>query len=124
EVRTYDIATDHQTGQRDRMTREIAEREQAVQASPYDDPYVIAGNGVCGLEIARELQREGRGLSHFFCAVSGGGLMAGHALALAAAFPQARLIGVEPSEADDYRRSLAARKRTRLERPTSICDGL
>src|SRR5262249_32988710 len=45
EVRTYDIARDHQTGERDRLTREIAEVEDAVQASPYDDPHVIAGNG-------------------------------------------------------------------------------
>ena len=31
--------------------REIAQQEQAVQASPYDDNHVIAGNGVGGLEI-------------------------------------------------------------------------
>lgn len=124
EVRTYDITRDHETGERDRLTREIAEREQAIQASPYDDPYVIAGNGIGGLEIARDLQREGRGLSHFYCAVSGGGLMAGHALAIADAFPQAHIIGVEPAEADDFRQSLAASRRVRLDRPTSICDGL
>src|ERR1700733_9292541 len=90
EIRTYDITRDHLTGERDRLTREIAEGEGAIQASPYDDPHVIAGNGVGGLEIVRDLQREGRGISHFFCAVSGGGLMAGHALAVADGFPTAR----------------------------------
>lgn len=124
EIRTYDIARDHETGQRDRLTREIAQHEDAVQASPYDDADVIAGNGVGGLEIAHELQRQQRGLSHFLCQVSGGGLMAGHVLPLAANFPQARLIAVEPAGADDFARSLAAGARTRLERPTSICDGL
>jgi len=124
EVRTYDISRDHETGERDRLTRQIAEQEQAVQASPYDDPFVIAGNGVGGLEIARELQQAGRTISHFFCGVSGGGLMAGHALAVADAFPQAQILGVEPAEADDFRRSLAAGSRVRLDRPTSICDGL
>lgn len=124
EVRTYDISRDHETGERDRLTRQIAEQEQAVQASPYDDPFVIAGNGVGGLEIARELQQAGRTISHFFCGVSGGGLMAGHALAIADAFPQAQILGVEPAEADDFRRSLAAGSRVRLDRPTSICDGL
>ncbi len=124
EIRTYDIARDHETGQRDHLTREIAEHEDAVQASPYDDADVIAGNGVGGLEIALELQRQQRGLSHFLCQVSGGGLMAGHVLPLAANFPQAQLIAVEPSGADDFARSLAAGTRTRLERPTSICDGL
>ena len=124
EIRTYDITRDHETGERDRLTREIAAGEGAVQASPYDDPFVIAGNGVGGLEIVSELQREGRGLSHFFCQVSGGGIMAGHALAIADGFPQARIIGVEPAEANDFQQSLAAGKRVRIERPKSICDGL
>jgi threonine dehydratase len=124
EVRTYDITRDHLTGDRDRITREIVEREGGVRASPYDDPHVIAGNGVGGLEIVRDLQREGRSLSHFFCPVSGGGLMAGHALAIADGFPDARMLGVEPADADDFRRSLAEGKRVRLDRPASICDGL
>ncbi len=124
QVRTYDIARDHETGERDRLTREIAKGEGAIQASPYDDPFVIAGNGVGALEIVRDLQREGRSLSHFFCPVSGGGLMAGHAVAIADGFPQARIIGVEPAGADDFRQSLAAGERIRLSRPTSICDGL
>lgn len=124
EIRTYDIARDHETGERDRLTREIAEVEGAVQASPYDDPHVIAGNGVGGLEIVDELRRMGREISHFFCQVSGGGLMAGHALAIADGFPDAAVVGVEPEGADDFRRSLAADHRVRIDRPASICDGL
>jgi threonine dehydratase len=124
EVRTYDIARDHETGERDRLTREIAEVEGAVQASPYDDTHVIAGNGVGGLEIAHELKREGREVSHFFCPVSGGGLMAGHAIAIADGFPAARIVGVEPEGADDFRQSLVAGERIRVDRPASICDGL
>jgi threo-3-hydroxy-L-aspartate ammonia-lyase len=124
EIRTYNIARDHETGERDRLTHEIAEQERAVQASPYDDPHVIAGNGVGGLEIVEELRRQNRGVSQFVCPVSGGGLMAGHALAVADGFPEARIVGVEPTGADDFRRSLAACERVRLDRPTSICDGL
>lgn len=124
EVRTYDITRDHLTGDRDRITREIAAAEGAVQASPYDDPFVIAGNGVGGLEIVDELRRDGRAVSHFVCPVSGGGLMAGHALALADGFPDARIVGVEPAGADDFRQSLAADTRVRLDKPASICDGL
>ncbi|MCA9055088.1 MAG: pyridoxal-phosphate dependent enzyme, partial [Planctomycetaceae bacterium] len=124
EIRTYDIARDHITGDRERMTRELVDGEGGVRASPYDDPHVIAGNGVGGLEIVQELQRQNRELSHFFCPVSGGGLMAGQALAIADGFPQTRIIGVEPSTADDFRQSLAAGQRVRMERPTSICDGL
>lgn len=124
EIRTYDITNDHETGLRDQMTREIAELEHAVQASPYDDNDVIAGNGVGGLEIVEDLERHGRELSHFVCPVSGGGLMAGHALAIHAKFPDAQIIGVEPSGADDFHRSLQAEQRVRVEHPQSICDGL
>jgi threonine dehydratase len=124
EIRPYDITRDHETGERDRLTREIAEVEGAVQASPYDDPHVIAGNGVGALEIVRDLKREERKISHFICPVSGGGLMAGQALAIADGFPAARIIGVEPAGADDFCRSLATGARVRIEHPKSICDGL
>lgn len=124
EIRTYDITRDHLTGDRDRITREIAGQEQAVQASPYDDPDVIAGNGVGGLEIARELALRGRTAGTFVCPVSGGGLMAGHALAIHDAFPDCRIVGVEPAGAADFAQSLAAGQRTRVEKPASICDGL
>lgn len=124
EIRTYDIARDHVTGERDRLTREITEREKALQASPYDDPHVIAGNGVGGLEICNDLTVQGRGISHFVCPVSGGGLMAGHAVAIHDAFPSARIVGVEPAGADDFRQSLLAGRRVRMEKPSSICDGL
>lgn len=124
EVRTYNKQRDHETGERDRLTREIAEKEQAVQASPYDDNYVIAGNGVGGLEIVNALKHGGRQLSHFVCAVSGGGLLAGHCLSIADGFPQAQIIAVEPSGADDFAQSLACGMRRRIEHPQSICDGL
>ncbi|MBU6239924.1 MAG: threonine/serine dehydratase [Planctomycetes bacterium] len=124
EVRTYDISTDHLTGTRDRLAKEIAEQEHALQASPYDDPFVIAGNGVGGLEIIDELKRNDRNLSHFVCSVSGGGLMAGHSLAIADGFPEARIIGVEPEGADDFRQSMSQQQRVRVSKPSSICDGL
>ncbi len=124
EILTYDIATDHQTGQRDKLTRRIAEEEGALQASPYDDPHVIAGNGVGGLEIVDELRRQERDVSHFLCQVSGGGLMAGHALAIADGFAGAQIVGIEPEGAADFCQSLVAGERVRIERPTSICDGL
>ncbi|MHC4874939.1 MAG: threonine ammonia-lyase [Planctomycetota bacterium] len=124
EIRTYDISRDHETGERDRLTEQIADEEGGIQASPYDDNDVIAGNGVGGLEIAEELQRQGRTVSQFLCQVSGGGLMAGHALAIANAFPEAAIVGVEPDTADDFRQSLEAGHRIRIDRPKGICDGL
>ena len=124
DIRTYNIARDHETGERDKLSQQITEIERAVQASPYNDPFVIAGNGVGGLQIARDLKQAGRTISHFLCQVSGGGIMAGHALAIADAFPAAKIIGIEPTGADDFCRSLKAGSRVRVDRPTSICDGL
>ena len=124
EIRTYDISRDHQTGERDLLTQEIARNESGIQASPYDDNDVISGNGVGGLEIVNELRRNGRSVSHFVCQVSGGGLMAGHALAIEDGFPNASIIGVEPENAADFCESLEANRRVRVDQPTSICDGL
>ncbi|MGZ0172301.1 MAG: threonine ammonia-lyase [Planctomycetales bacterium] len=124
EIRTYDISRDHETNERDRLAQEIAEEENGILASPYDDNYVISGNGVGGLEIADELTRQGRSISLFICQVSGGGLMAGHALAIAESFPKAAIVGVEPDTAADFQQSLESGKRLRVEQPTGICDGL
>lgn len=124
EVRTFNLAEDHKTGERDRLTAEITEKECAVRASPYDDNDVISGNGVGGIEIADELQRQGRKLSHLLCPVSGGGLLAGHAIAIANRFPEAEIVGVEPTGANDFEQSLAKGHRVRLDKPASICDGL
>ncbi|MCH2124608.1 MAG: threonine/serine dehydratase [Pirellulaceae bacterium] len=124
DVRTYNIAEDQKTGIRDQLTRQIAEEENGLEASPYDDPEVIAGNGVGALEIVQELTRASRSLSHFFCPVSGGGLMAGQCLGISSGFPDAQIIGAEPSGAADFQQSLQTGQRVRLERPQSICDGL
>jgi threonine dehydratase len=124
EIRTYDISTDHVTGIRNRMSRQIAEDEGGVEASPYDDDHVIAGNGVGGLEVAEELLRQGRRLSQYVCPLSGGGLLAGQSLAIHDAFPEATIVAVEPAGADDFRQSLVAGERVRLDWPVSICDGL
>lgn len=124
EVRTYDQTRDHLTGDRERIAKQITEEEGAILAHPYDDPYIIAGNGVGALEVVRELQREGRGVSHFFCPVSGGGLMSGQALAIRDGFADARIIAAEPAGANDFCRSLASGERVRIDRPVSICDGL
>ena len=124
EIRTYDISRDHETGERDKLTREISQQEGAIQASPYDDVHVISGNGVGGLQITKQLKSTNRRMAQFVCQVSGGGLMAGHAIAIANEFPESKIIGVEPSGADDFFQSLRANRRIRIDHPQSICDGL
>jgi threonine dehydratase len=83
---------------------------------PFDDPFVIAGQGTAGLEIAEEIAPD-----IVFVPASGGGLSTGVALAL----PNARIIAVEPAEHNDIERTLAAGVIQRnAPGIRSICDGL
>src|SRR5512133_2847362 len=67
--------------------------EGKVYIHPYDDPYVIAGQGTIGLELLRQMPR---GLRAVFIPVGGGGLIAGIAAYLKRLRPEIRIIGVEP----------------------------
>jgi threonine dehydratase len=63
-----------------------------VVLHPFDDPRVIAGQATVGLEICAEIAAPGMGL----VPVSGGGLLAGVAIAIKALVPECRIIGVQP----------------------------
>ena len=103
----------------------LARARRAVLVRPYDDRHVIAGQGTVGLEVADQLAAEGTTPDAVLVPCSGGGLIAGVALALRRDYPDAEIIAVEPAGFDDTRRSLAAGKRL-ANRPggRSICDAL
>ena len=88
---------------------------------PFDDPLVIAGQGTIGEEILR--QSHG-GVQAVFVPVGGGGLAAGVAGYVKALLPSTKVIGVEPFESDAMHRSLAERRRVRLERVGIFADGV
>jgi threonine dehydratase len=58
---------------------------------PYEDPSVIAGQGTIGVEIVEQVRDAGVVL----IPVGGGGLAAGISLALRAALPRVRIVGVQ-----------------------------
>jgi threonine dehydratase len=105
-----------------RMDRalEIARDEGGVLVPPYDHPWIIAGQGTAGLEIAEDLPDVGTVLVQ----VGGGGLSAGVATAIKLRCPKARVIGVEPEGAPKLSRARAAGKPTRLDKTSSLADGL
>jgi threonine dehydratase len=105
-----------------RMDRalEIARDEGGVLVPPYDHPWIIAGQGTTGLEIAQDLPE----VKTVLVQVGGGGLSAGVATAIKLRCPSARVIGVEPEGAPKLSRARAAGKPTRLEKTSSIADGL
>ena len=82
---------------------------------PFDDPLVIAGQGTVGLEIAEDVP----GVDVVLVPVGGGGLIAG----IAAALPNTRVVGVEPSNSTALTAGLAAGEPTPVT-ARSIADGL
>ena len=76
----------------EKYARELASRSGQTFISPYNDPWVIAGQGTVGLEIGRQLD----GVDAVFVAVGGGGLIAGVATGLREAGSRARVIGCWP----------------------------
>jgi threonine dehydratase len=84
----------------------------ATLIPPFDDPYVVAGQGTVGLEIARAAAAKGVVLDAVLAPCSGGGLVSGIALAMAGLSPATRVYSVEPENYDGMRRSLAAGSRT------------
>ena len=91
-----------------------------VPVPPFDHPLIAAGQGTAALEMLEEAPT----LDRFYCPISGGGLMAGCATVLADRQPACEIIGVEPADADDTRRSLAAGTRVSVPPPKTIADGL
>ncbi len=110
---------------REEVAKQIADQRGATVVPPFDHPWTIAGQGTVGLEIAAQAAALGAELDAVLVPCSGGGLIAGCALALAERAPGAALYAVEPEGFDDTARSLAAGSRQEA-RPgaRSFCDAL
>jgi threonine dehydratase len=115
---------------RDREDREaiagaIAEKRGATLVRPYDDPFIIAGQGTVGREIAEDMAALGTAPDIVVAQASGGGLIAGIATAVKAKFPQTKVIVAEPKDYDDHALSLrAGRREAHHAKHRTICDAL
>src|SRR5450830_21037 len=87
---------------------------------PFDDPYVIAGQGTVGMEILR--QHSGP-IDAIFVAIGGGGLIAGVAAYVKAVRPEIKIIGVQTTDSDAMARSLKAGRRVTLTDVGLFSDG-
>lgn len=87
---------------------------------PYDDDRIITGQGSAALELMEQVEN----LDMIVTPVGGGGLVSGTALAAQTAARPPRVVGIEPSGADDTARSLALGRRVDDHRPETIADGL
>ncbi|MFI6996638.1 pyridoxal-phosphate dependent enzyme [Nocardia sp. NPDC050175] len=114
EVVTYDRYTQDRTA----IGEALATERGLSAIPPFDDLRVMAGQGTVALELIEETGP----LTAFLAPIGGGGLMAGCATAATALSPGIRIIGVEPVDGDDTKRSLEAGHRIRIPVPHTIAD--
>src|SRR4030095_11248480 len=105
---------------REAFAMDLAERERLIMVPPYDDYFILAGQGTCGLELLEEVPD----LDCVLAPCSGGGLFAGVASAAKSLNPKIRCYPVEPDTADDTRQSLIKGERVTIPPPPTVADGL
>jgi len=88
---------------------------------PFDDPYVIAGQGTIGMELLRQCDIPN--LKAVFCCIGGGGLISGVAVYLKRIAPHIKIIGVETYDANAMVESLKKGKRVTLKDVGLFADG-
>ena len=111
---------DRKKQDREAFALDLAERERLVMVPPYDDYFILAGQGTCGLELVEEVPD----LDCVLTPCSGGGLFAGVATAAKALNPSIKCYPVEPDTADDTKQSLSKGERVSIPPPPTIADGL
>jgi len=110
---------DRYSDDRDQMAIDLARERGLTLIHPYDEPFVMAGQGTVGLELLEDVED----LDVVLVPLGGGGLLSGVATAVKALHPRARVVGVEPDASPDTQRSLRAGRRVRVEIERSIADG-
>jgi threonine dehydratase len=119
------VLYDRDRDDREAIANGIASKRGATLVRPYDDPFVIAGQGTAGREIAEDMAALGLMPDIVVAPASGGGLIAGVATAVKAKFPQAQVIVAEPAGYDDHALSLkAGHREAHPVAARTICDAL
>jgi threonine dehydratase len=100
--------------------RELVAERGYTYIHPFDDEQLIMGQGTVGLEIVRDWPD----VDVVVVPIGGGGLISGISMAVKAANPRARVIGVESSGAPGMKRSVDEGGLVTLDRVDCIIDGL
>lgn len=90
---------------------------------PFDDPYIIAGQGTVAYEMLAQMEEHGLIPDYVFVPIGGGGLASGVGTWLKAKSPATRLIGVEPEGAASMRAAFNAGRPVPLEEMDTFVDG-
>lgn len=99
--------------------REYAGKHGMAYLSPYNDVEVIAGQGSCGVEIARQLER----VDAVFIAVGGGGLISGVGAFMKSVNPSVQIVSCQPAASDVMTQSVRAGEILELPSEPTLSDG-
>lgn len=116
---TVHVGGDSQDAAEERA-RAFAAEHDATSIPPFDHPDVIAGQGTLGLELLEELP----GLATLVVPVSGGGLIAGTALAVRSAAPDVRIVGASMEAGAVMHASLRAGRPLAMPEADTLADSL
>ncbi|HEX5797915.1 MAG TPA: threonine ammonia-lyase, biosynthetic [Candidatus Saccharimonadales bacterium] len=108
----YDEAYEH--------CRKLMDKTGRILVHPFNDPYVIAGQGTIGREIMEQLPDT----DYIFVPVGGGGLIAGIAQYVKSLNPDVQIIGVEPADCNAMQMSLRKGRIVELNEIGIFADGV
>ncbi len=119
------VLYDRYSEDREAIAKKIAEESGSVVVPAFDHEHIIAGQGTVGLEMMQQMKEQGVTPQQVLLSCSGGGLIAGTALAVKTLSPETEVYPVEPEGFDDTARSLLSGERERNDPAArSICDAL
>ena len=100
--------------------KEIAEKTGATIIQAFDDPQIIAAQGVVGLEILEDLPD----VDEIYLPIGGGGLAAGTVIAIKEKNPNVKVIGVQSKSFPSMYESIKHNTRTMIGGEKTIADGI
>ena len=100
--------------------KEIARDTGATMIHAFDDPQIIAAQGVIGLEILEDLPD----VDEVYVPIGGGGLAAGTLIAIKQSHPHVRVIGVQSSSFPSMYESVKQERLTESTGDRTIADGI
>ncbi|MCY3854027.1 MAG: threonine ammonia-lyase [Thaumarchaeota archaeon] len=99
---------------------EIRNQTQANIIHAFDDPHIIAAQGVIGLEILEKLPN----VDEIYVPIGGGGLVAGILIAIKTKHPEIKIVGVQSKSYPSMKHSLECGKVTSIIGKQTIADGI
>ncbi len=110
---------------REAIGDKIIQENGALLIPPYDHPYIIAGQGTCGLEIVEQAKERNVILDATVICCGGGGLTSGSSIAIKELSSSTLIYSAEPADFDDTARSLVMGQRVSVSPDArSICDAV